>query len=120
LDNEDMEQIDTADLEEMDLKWQLVMLTMRVKRFIKKTGMNMNFNGKETAGFDKTKIECYNYHKRGHLDRECRAIRSQGNKNGNNTRRVILVETHAHALVVTDRMCYNWSYQAKKDPQTLH
>ncbi|GJZ78096.1 hypothetical protein Tco_0642768 [Tanacetum coccineum] len=47
LDNEDMEQIDTDDLEEMNLKWQVAMLTMRVKRFLKKTGRNLNFNGKE-------------------------------------------------------------------------
>nr|GEX52608.1 hypothetical protein [Tanacetum cinerariifolium] len=56
LDNEDLVQIDTEDLEEMDLKWQVAMLTMRVKRFIKKTRRNLNFNGKETVGFDKTKV----------------------------------------------------------------
>nr|GEY13489.1 hypothetical protein [Tanacetum cinerariifolium] len=32
LDNEDLEQIDTDDLKEMDLKWQVAMLTIRVKR----------------------------------------------------------------------------------------
>nr|GEY84572.1 ribonuclease H-like domain-containing protein [Tanacetum cinerariifolium] len=32
LDNEDLEQIDIDDLEEIDLKWQVAMLTMRVKR----------------------------------------------------------------------------------------
>nr|GFC88081.1 hypothetical protein [Tanacetum cinerariifolium] len=31
LDNEDLEQIDQDDLEEMDLKWQVAMLSMRVK-----------------------------------------------------------------------------------------
>nr|GEZ05804.1 ribonuclease H-like domain-containing protein [Tanacetum cinerariifolium] len=45
--NEDLEQIDTDDLEEMDLKWQVAMITMRVKRFRKKIGKNLNFNGKE-------------------------------------------------------------------------
>nr|GEU84524.1 hypothetical protein [Tanacetum cinerariifolium] len=55
LDNEDLEQIDTDDLEEMDLKWQVAMLTMRVKRFIRKIGRNLNFNGKETVGFDRNK-----------------------------------------------------------------
>ncbi|GKA23854.1 retrovirus-related pol polyprotein from transposon TNT 1-94 [Tanacetum coccineum] len=74
LDNEDMEkQIDIDDLKEMDLKWQVAMLTMRVKRFLKKTGRNLNCNGKETVVLDKTKVECYNCHRRGHFARECRA-----------------------------------------------
>ncbi|GKE91763.1 hypothetical protein Tco_1572858, partial [Tanacetum coccineum] len=33
LDNEDLEQIDTDDLEEMDLKWQVAMLTMKRGHF---------------------------------------------------------------------------------------
>ncbi|GJX20702.1 ribonuclease H-like domain-containing protein, partial [Tanacetum coccineum] len=56
--------IDVDDLEEMDLKWQVAMLTMRVKRFIKKIGRKLDLNGKETVGFDRTKVECYNYHRR--------------------------------------------------------
>nr|GFA90857.1 hypothetical protein [Tanacetum cinerariifolium] len=48
LDNKDLEYIDTDDLEEMDLKWQMAMLTMRVKGFIKKTGRKQDLNGKET------------------------------------------------------------------------
>ncbi|GJZ23595.1 hypothetical protein Tco_0561054 [Tanacetum coccineum] len=55
LDREDLEQIDTNDLEEMDLKWQVAMLTMRVKRFLKKTGRNLNFNGKENCWLGKDK-----------------------------------------------------------------
>ncbi|GKA04251.1 ribonuclease H-like domain-containing protein [Tanacetum coccineum] len=116
LDNEDLEQIDTDDHEEMDLKWQVAMLSMRVKRFLKKTGRNLNFNGKETVGFDKIKVECYNYHRRGHFARECTAPRNQGNINGDNTRRVVPVETPANALVVTDEMGYDWSFQAKEGP----
>ncbi|GJW67454.1 hypothetical protein Tco_0121878 [Tanacetum coccineum] len=37
---------------------------LRVKRFLKKTGRNLNFNGKETVGFNKTKVKCYNCHMR--------------------------------------------------------
>ncbi|GJR29949.1 ribonuclease H-like domain-containing protein [Tanacetum coccineum] len=73
LDNEDLEQIDTDDLEKIDLKWKVAMLTMRVKRFLKKTGRILNFNGKEIVGFDKTKDKCYNCHRRGHFAREFRA-----------------------------------------------
>ncbi|GJY60720.1 ribonuclease H-like domain-containing protein [Tanacetum coccineum] len=65
LDNEDLKQIDVDDLEEMDLKWQVAMYTIRVKRFIKKIGRKLDLNDKETIGFDRTKVECYNCHRRG-------------------------------------------------------
>nr|GEX82978.1 hypothetical protein [Tanacetum cinerariifolium] len=92
----------------------VAMFTIRVKRFIKKTRRNLNVNGKETVGFDKTKVKCYNFHRRCHFARECRAPRSQGNRNGDNTRRVVPVETPTNALVVTVRMGYDWSYQAEE------
>nr|GFC61287.1 hypothetical protein [Tanacetum cinerariifolium] len=38
LDNEDLKQIDADDLEEMDLKWQMAMLTLRARKFLQKTG----------------------------------------------------------------------------------
>nr|GEZ66784.1 ribonuclease H-like domain-containing protein [Tanacetum cinerariifolium] len=42
--NEDLEQIHPYDLEEMDLKWQMAMLTMRARRFLKNTGRKLNLN----------------------------------------------------------------------------
>ncbi|GJU19330.1 ribonuclease H-like domain-containing protein, partial [Tanacetum coccineum] len=93
------------------------MLTMRVKRFLKKIGRNMNFNGKETVGFDKIKVECYNCHRRGHFVKECRAPSNQGNKNRDAPRRIVPVETPVNALVVQDGIRdYNWSYQAEEGP----
>nr|GEX37006.1 ribonuclease H-like domain-containing protein [Tanacetum cinerariifolium] len=38
LDNEDLQQIHHDDLEKMYLRWQMAMLTMRAKRFLKNTG----------------------------------------------------------------------------------
>ncbi|GJX95744.1 monodehydroascorbate reductase [Tanacetum coccineum] len=112
---QDLEQIDTDDLEVMDLKRQVAMLTMRVKRFLKKIGRNLNFNGKETVGFDKTKVECYNCHMRGYFARECRAPRNQGNRNRDAPRRIVPVETPTNALVVQDGICgYDWSFQAEE------
>ncbi|GKA96911.1 hypothetical protein Tco_0824805 [Tanacetum coccineum] len=45
LDNEDLQQIDADDLEKMDLKWQMAMLTMRARRFLNKTGRKISAKG---------------------------------------------------------------------------
>ncbi|GJW83774.1 ribonuclease H-like domain-containing protein [Tanacetum coccineum] len=70
LAHEDLQQIHPDDIEEMDLRWQMAMLTMRARRFLKNTGKKLTINGNETIGFDKSKVECYNCHKRGHFARE--------------------------------------------------
>nr|GEW54706.1 hypothetical protein [Tanacetum cinerariifolium] len=116
-DGIDLEQIDTDDLEEMDLKWQVAMLTMRVKRFIKKTERKLDLNGKDTVGFDKTKVECYNYHRRGHFAKECRAPRNHGNRNKDAPTRNAPVNTPTtNALVVQDGIGgYDWSFQAEEE-----
>ncbi|GJU12454.1 ribonuclease H-like domain-containing protein [Tanacetum coccineum] len=54
-DHEDLKQVDAFDLEEMDLKWQVTMISMRLKKFYKKTGRRLQFDAKEPVGFDKTK-----------------------------------------------------------------
>ncbi|GJR33494.1 hypothetical protein Tco_1209178 [Tanacetum coccineum] len=115
-DNEDLEQINTDDLEEMDLKWQVSMLTIREKRFLKKTRRNLNFNGKETVGFDKTKVECYNCHRRDYFARECMAPRNQENINEDAPRRNAPVDiSTTNALVVQDGIGgYDWSFQAEE------
>ncbi|GKE68098.1 ribonuclease H-like domain-containing protein, partial [Tanacetum coccineum] len=72
LDNEDLQQINPDDLEEIDLR----------------------------IGFDKSKVECVNCHRRGHFARECRAHRNQDSKNKEPIRRTVSVEeTTSNALV---------------------
>ncbi|GJT57462.1 hypothetical protein Tco_0992516 [Tanacetum coccineum] len=47
LDNEDLQQIHPIDLEEMDLRWNIAMLTMRARRFLKNTGRKLDMDNKE-------------------------------------------------------------------------
>ncbi|GKG14435.1 hypothetical protein Tco_0354035, partial [Tanacetum coccineum] len=54
------------------------MLTIRVRRFLKKTGRNLNFNGKETG------------------------TKELGNRNRDAPRRSVPVKTPTNALVVQD------------------
>nr|GFC99071.1 ribonuclease H-like domain-containing protein [Tanacetum cinerariifolium] len=58
----DLKQIDSDDLKEMDLKWQMAMLTMRARRFLQRTGRNLGANGPTSLGFYMSKVECYNCH----------------------------------------------------------
>nr|GEZ50378.1 hypothetical protein [Tanacetum cinerariifolium]GFA43240.1 hypothetical protein [Tanacetum cinerariifolium]GFA58215.1 hypothetical protein [Tanacetum cinerariifolium] len=118
LAHEDLEQINPYDMEEMDLRWKMAMLTIRARRFLKKTRRKLTVNGNETLGFDMSKVECYNCHKSGHFARECRARINQDNKHKESTRRSVLMETPAStALVSYDGLGgYDWSDQVEEGP----
>ncbi|GKB00001.1 hypothetical protein Tco_0827994 [Tanacetum coccineum] len=118
LAHEDLQQIHPDDIEEIDLRWQMYMLTMRARRFLKNTRRKLTVNGNETIGFDKSKVECYNYHKRGNFARECRALRNQDNKNKESSRRNVPVETSTSTDLVSCNGLggYDWSDQAEEGP----
>nr|GEX89757.1 ribonuclease H-like domain-containing protein [Tanacetum cinerariifolium] len=117
LDNDDLKQIDADDLEEIDLKWQMAMLTMRARRFHQRTKRNLKANETTSIGFDMSKVECYNYHMRGHFARECMSPKDTRNKD--TQRRNVLVETSTSNALVSqcDSVCsYAWSFQEDKEP----
>ncbi|GJZ41750.1 putative ribonuclease H-like domain-containing protein [Tanacetum coccineum] len=92
LASEDLEQIDPDDLEEIDLQWEMAMLTIRDRRFIQRTDRNLDVN----------------------------APRNQENRGRENNRRTVTVETPTeNALVAQDGIGgYDWSYQAEEEHPT--
>nr|GEX96451.1 hypothetical protein [Tanacetum cinerariifolium] len=100
---EDINQIDEDDMEEMDIKWNMTLLSMRADKFWKKTGKKISIQGLDVAGFDKSKVECFNYHKMGYFARECRAPRSQDRGKRDNYKQGSKVEEQApKALMAID------------------
>ncbi|GJU03946.1 putative ribonuclease H-like domain-containing protein [Tanacetum coccineum] len=86
---QDLEQIHEDDLEAMDLKWQLSLLSMRRKRYFQRTCKKIFINANDTTGYDKSKVECFNCHKMGHFAKECRGPRNKEGqfRNQDNTRK---------------------------------
>ncbi|GJS74216.1 hypothetical protein Tco_0707057 [Tanacetum coccineum] len=89
---DNLKQIDPDDLEEMDLQWEMAMLTIRARRFIKRTGRQLDVNGQ----------------------------RKSGNRGRKINRRTVTVETPTeNALVTQDGIRgYDWSYQAEEEHPT--
>nr|GEV94185.1 hypothetical protein [Tanacetum cinerariifolium] len=120
LHNEDLKQIDIDDLEEMNLRWQMAMLTMRARRFLQKTGRNLGDNGPTSMGFNMSKVECYNCYKKGNFARKCRSPKdSRRNGATEPQRRTVPVETSTSNALVSQ--CdgvgsYDWSYKAEEEP----
>ncbi|GJR61204.1 putative ribonuclease H-like domain-containing protein [Tanacetum coccineum] len=104
LDNEDLQQIDQDNLEELDIRQQVAMLIVRVQRFVKKTGRNLNFKGKQPVTFDKSKVKCYNCHRKGDFAKECKSGRNQGKRSNddNGRRNATTNEPSSQALVAQD------------------
>nr|GFC39239.1 hypothetical protein [Tanacetum cinerariifolium] len=75
------------------------------------TRRKLTVNGNKTISFDKSKVECYNCHKKGYFAEECNAPRNQDNKNKESSRRCVPMETSTStALVSCDGLGgYDWS-----------
>nr|GEW10896.1 reverse transcriptase domain-containing protein [Tanacetum cinerariifolium] len=90
----DLEQIHPDDMEEIDLRWQMAMLTIRAKSGVLQLPQEER------------------------LARECRALRNQDNKHREITRRSVHVETPASTTLLScDGLCgYDWSDREEEGP----
>nr|GEZ59751.1 hypothetical protein [Tanacetum cinerariifolium] len=81
---------------------------------------NLKANGPTSIGFDMSKVECYNCHRKGHFARECRSPKdTRRYAAAEPQRRNVLVETTTSNALVSQ--CdgvgsYDWSFQADEEP----
>ena len=104
-------------MEEMDIKWQVALLSMRAKKFQQRTGRQITINGNETTGFDKKKVECFNCHKLGHFATECRKLRKLDNRPTwykQEKKKEPSVE-EPKAILAIDGLSYDWSFMADEE-----
>ncbi|GKA52195.1 ribonuclease H-like domain-containing protein, partial [Tanacetum coccineum] len=97
----------------------VAMLTVKVKKFIQRTGRNLDFKEKQLVSLDKSKIECYNCHRKWHFARECISRRNQRRRSyGDNGRSNALTnESSSQALVAQDGLGgYNCSNDFEVEP----
>ncbi|GKB41033.1 ribonuclease H-like domain-containing protein [Tanacetum coccineum] len=115
---EDLEQLHDDDLEEMDLKWNMALLSMRARKFYQRTGRKIIIDGSGTAGYDKSKVECFNCHKMGYFARECRAPRSKDNINwnqGSSSKAVRIEDAFEKTMCAIDGAGFDWSDMAEEE-----
>nr|GEU79290.1 hypothetical protein [Tanacetum cinerariifolium] len=98
LDCDDLERINDDDLEEMDLKWQVAMISIRIKKFHKRTGRKLQAKWNQDS---RRRDGGYN-----------------GNKARDNSRRPAH-QDDSKALVTMDGEDIDWSGHVEEDTQNF-
>nr|GEZ74432.1 ribonuclease H-like domain-containing protein [Tanacetum cinerariifolium] len=128
LNCDDFKQINDDDLEEMDLKWQVAMISTRIKKFYKRTGRKLQFDTRDTVGYAKSKVECFNCHKIRYFARDFRAKWNQDSRrrydgyNRNKARdssRIPASQDDSKYLVTIEGEAVDWFGHVEEDTQNF-
>ncbi|GJV01978.1 hypothetical protein Tco_1335547 [Tanacetum coccineum] len=96
--HEDLEQIHEDDLDEMDLKWQLALLSMKARKIYQRTGKKIIINGSDIAGYDKKK--------------------NRSRSQDSSRRTVNVEESSSKTMLAIDGTGFDWSYMAQEEAST--
>ncbi|KAD4180043.1 hypothetical protein E3N88_28634 [Mikania micrantha] len=108
---EDLDGIPADDLEEMDINYQMAMISYRAKKFYQRTGRQFKKHNMKTGfGLDKSKLKCFNCQQLGHFSRECKSSSTQPSASGQPQQRPSSSTNNAN---IAEQDFSDWSFQAK-------
>ncbi|GJX91603.1 putative ribonuclease H-like domain-containing protein [Tanacetum coccineum] len=103
-DDEDLLQIDEDAMEEIDIRWQVAMITARIRKFMRKTGRSIDLKPKNGITLISQKLNAL----------------TENKANGRNEKRIVAIEdSNPKALVATDNNeDIDWTKEFDAEPVT--